>query len=132
MKKYGLYIAAASAILLAAVAGKWISGQVVNADCFIFLLPAACGAASLFLLQKMPLKLRIFPLISGVLPALLYHPAAGENSFWEMLFAPAAAAGIMIFLTGILILVDYLQITLQKFRDIAAGKIPKPETYEEE
>ena len=131
MKKYGLYIAAASAILLAEVAGEWIAGQAVTVESSAFLFPALCGAASVYLLQKLSCKQRVLPLAAGIVLTLFYQPSSASLSFWERLFAPAAAAGVIIFITSIFLLLDYIRTTLQKFRDIAAGKIPEADIDEE-
>lgn len=131
MKKYGLSIAVFSTLILSGIASKWIAGRGIYADCLLYILPAVCGTASLYLLQKLNLKQRILPVTAGLLLTLLYHPEVDEASFWQVLFPPFATAGVIIFLTGVFLLLDYIRTTLQKFRDIAAGKIPDSNTYEE-
>lgn len=131
MKRYKVSIAAFSTVILAGPTGKWLAGQAVYADCLLYILPAVCGAASVYLLQKLNLKQRILPVTAGLLLTLLYHPEVDEASFWQTLFPPFAAAGVIIFLTGVFLLLDYIRTTLQKFKNIAAGKIPDSDFYEE-
>ena len=130
MKKYRSNIAAFCTVILTAAAGKWLAGKTVHADCLLYILPALCGAASIYLLQKQNLKQQLLPLTAGILLTLLYHPAVEGIPFWQTLFPPFAAAGVIIFLTGIFLLLDYIRTTLQKFRDIAAGNLPDSDTYE--
>ena len=131
MKKYGLSIAVFSTLILSGIASKWIAGRDIYVDCLLYILPAVCGTASLYLLQKLSLKQRILPVTAGFLLTLLYQPSVDEASFWQTLFPPFAAAGVIIFLTGVFLLFDYIRTTLQKFKDIAAGKIPDSDFYEE-
>ena len=121
-----------AALLFAGFAGSYLPGYPAGWAYLPFLLPAICGAGSLFLLQDLAPPQRILPAAAGFPAAFLFPLLNGENqTVWETLFPPLAAAGIVIFLTGILRLIHYIRITLQKFRDIAAGKIPDSNTYEE-
>ena len=121
-----------AALLLAGFAGVYLSGHSAGWAYLLFLLPAICGASSLFLLQDLAPIQRVLPAAAGFPAAFLFPLLNGGNqTVWETLFPPLAAAGIVIFLTGLLRLIHYIRTTLQKFRDIAAGRIPQAETDEE-
>ena len=121
------------AVLLAGMIGTHLAGHPAGWGYLLFLLPAVCGGISYFLLHDLAGFQQLLPSAAGFFAAFLFpFLKTGNETVWETLFSPLAAAGIVIFLTGLLRLLHYIRTTLQNFRDIAAGKIPQQAVYEEE
>lgn len=102
----------------------------------LFVIPALAAAASGKLLEDRPAAERFLPFGAGFLWSLASQSyigltGAGAGDLFVHLFIPVLASGIILFLTGILRICQYIRQTLRQFRDVMTGKVPLTDRYED-